>query len=499
MRKLDLAQALAAAFGHLEAQRLAEAKRLARDIERAQPSLPGLRYLQGLLALAEGEGRKAAQYLVKALAQTPDAAPPLLAMARAQAQQQRHGAAATVYRRLIVLWPALAEAYDELGSSYSARGQMDAAALCWDRATTVRPDWARVWNRLGAAQCSLSRWDAAALSFSRAIAADGSLAKAYVNLSALLRRKKRAEEGVALAREAVTLEPSEAGHWLELGQAERDGGDFSAAVLAFREAARLDAGSLEAIWLEAECLAAQGQCDDALAAYRRLLAQDPGDRFGVTLVVAGLGASAPPAKAPEAFIRTLFDQYADGFDRDLVAGLHYRGPEVLSDAIRRALGAGPFDIFDVGCGTGLLGAALRSLATRLDGVDLSPRMIAKARERELYDRLFEGDLVTALKAHPAAYDLVAAADVLIYLGDLSAVFAAAAKALRPGGAFAFTVEAHGGEGFVLQESRRFAHGRDYLHQLAMGSGFVPVLREDKAVRDDRGRPVPGYVIVLRRN
>jgi predicted TPR repeat methyltransferase len=125
-------------------------------------------------------------------------------------------------------------------------------------------------------------------------------------------------------------------------------------------------------------------------------------------------------------------------------------------------------------------------------------MVAKARERGLYDGLFEGDLVAAMLARPQAYDLVAAADVLIYLGDLRPVFDAAEKTLRSGGGFAFTVEACEGEGYVLQDSRRFAHSPDYLWQQAAAAGLVPLLIEAVPIRDDRGHPVPGYVVVLQK-
>ncbi len=496
MRKLDLAQALAEAFGHLDGGRPSEARRLAREIERTQSSLPGLSYLQGLLALAEGQGRKAAQHLGRALAQTPDALPPLLAMARAQSAQHRHGAAEAVYRRLIALSPALAEAYGELGALWATLGKIEAAACCLERAATLRTDWAWAWNHLGMAQRSLGRWEAAALSFARAIDADGSLAGAYADLAGVLRRLRRPAESVGLAQRAVALDPAATRHWLELGQAQRDSGNLSPAAAAFAEAARRDAGSLEAIWLEGECLAALGRGEEAAAAYRRVLGRDPADRFGASLALAQLGEAAPPGEAPAAFVQTLFDQYADGFDRDLVEGLDYCGPETLVEAIGRSLGPGPFDVFDAGCGTGLLGVALRPLAARLDGVDLSPKMVDKARARRLYDALCTGDLVAALSARPAAYDLVAAADVLIYLGDLAAVFAAAARSLRPGGGFAFTVEAYAGDGYVLQESRRFAHGLSYLRQQAAGAGFAPLLLEERSIRRDRGRPVPGFVAVL---
>ncbi|WP_146002750.1 tetratricopeptide repeat protein [Telmatospirillum siberiense] len=498
MRKLDLAQALTEAFGHLDAGRTADAGRLARDIERARPAAPGLRYLQGLLALAGGDGRKATQHLLKALAQTPDAPPALLALARAQAAQGRTVAAEAVYRRLLALSPAMAEAYGEWGVLLAASEKTAAASALFARAVALRPDWSWAWTHLGVTQRSLGKWDGAALSFARAVDLDEASAQALANLAGVLRRLKRPAESVALARRAVSLEPAAAGHWLELAQAERDADDLGAAIGAVAEASRLDPDNAEAAWLEGECLAAEGRAGDARAAYRRVLALDPADRFGARLALSRLGADPLPSEAPAAFVQTLFDQYADGFDRDLVDGLHYRGPAILSDAIFRALGSGPFAVCDAGCGTGLMGLALRSAASRLDGVDLSPRMVEKARARGIYDDLQAGGLVQSLLARPGAYDLVSAADVLIYVGDLQPVFAAVRTALRPDGAFAFTVETHAGKGYIVQESRRFAHAESYLREEAAVAGFTLLSMESAWARHDRGQPVPGLVVVLRK-
>jgi len=62
---------------------------------------------------------------------------------------------------------------------------------------------------------------------------------------------------------------------------------------------------------------------------------------------------------------------------------------------------------------------------------LSPRMLTPARERGLYDRLIEGDIIQVLTGLNANFDLVVATDVFIYIGDLKAVVASAAQVLRP--------------------------------------------------------------------
>src|SRR5262249_51580342 len=125
------------------------------------------------------------------------------------------------------------------------------------------------------------------------------------------------------------------------------------------------------------------------------------------------------------------------------------------------------DILDLGCGTGLTGVAFQDLARRLDGIDLSPAMIEKARSRAIYDHLAVGDIEEAA----GTYDLWLAADTLVYLGDLDRIFAAAKRSLRPGGRFLFTVERNPDAGFALGPKRRWRHAEAYLRETAARQGF----------------------------
>ena len=154
----------------------------------------------------------------------------------------------------------------------------------------------------------------------------------------------------------------------------------------------------------------------------------------------------------------------------------------------------------MGCGTGLCAPLFRPIARTLHGVDLSPRMIDKARDRSLYDSLEVSDILTSLQAYDAAWDLVVSTDVFIYVGGLRAVFAACSAALRPGGMFAFSVEsATESEAFVLTGAGRYAHSIAYIQQLATDSGFSELAQRSVVVRKDKGRvDVNGYIFLLRR-
>jgi predicted TPR repeat methyltransferase len=246
-----------------------------------------------------------------------------------------------------------------------------------------------------------------------------------------------------------------------------------------------------------EALEALERPGEAAEAFRAALARDPADSAGAALRLAMLSGESP-AIAPRAYVTTLFDQYAAKFDRHLVEALAYRGPEILADALDHVAPGRVFrHALDLGCGAGLSGAAIRDHASRLTGVDLSPAMIAQAGAKGIYDRLAAADLLDFLAEEPAGgADLALAADVLVYIGDLAPVFTAVARALEPGGLFAFTTQSQKGEGFHLGADLRFAHAEAYLQACAEKAGFATLSLASAVTRKDRGADVPGWAAVL---
>jgi predicted TPR repeat methyltransferase len=276
-------------------------------------------------------------------------------------------------------------------------------------------------------------------------------------------------------------------------------GDLPAAADLLAQALEI-APRFAAAWFAlGEVREALGDCAGAVAAFREAQACDPDDRQGAALHLARLSAGA--AAMSPAYVRTLFDQYAPRFDEALTEGLAYRGPALLRDAVaaacRREGRAARFSaMLDLGCGTGLAGAAFRTMAMRLTGVDLSPGMIAQARAKSLYDRLETGDLLEFLAGEaPNSYDLVVAADVLAYLGDLALVARAAARVLAPRGLFAFTVETHAGDGVILGEKLRYAHGKAHMLAALATAGLHVAELTAASTRSEGGIPVPGLVVV----
>jgi predicted TPR repeat methyltransferase len=297
----------------------------------------------------------------------------------------------------------------------------------------------------------------------------------------------------------------------DLAAALAGAGERVAALEAYRELLLASPDDMDALGAIGAVLDRLGRDEEGTAIRRRIavIAVDrmglaPADRgaaLAFELAIDGLGPV--PAEMPAGYTSALFDAYASGFDARLRGDLLYRAPELLLTGLTRALGAGggprALDICDVGCGTGLLGPLLRPLARRLDGVDRSPRMLERARALRLYDDLAEGDLTAILASRPGAYDVVTAADVLVYIGDLAPALAAAATALRPGGLAAFTVEQSAGAGYRLTTTGRYEHAPAFVREAAAASGLGEVSADEVILRVEQGRPVAGRVWVLRRD
>lgn len=213
--------------------------------------------------------------------------------------------------------------------------------------------------------------------------------------------------------------------------------------------------------------------------------------WAAALGVGGKGSAA----MPEELVRNTFDGFAASFDAKLDK-LGYRAPQLIADALKPHV-TPPLDILDAGCGTGLMAVHLKPWARHLSGVDLSPAMIEQARAKGFYDALAAGELVAHLAANGGAFDLVVAADVFCYLGDLQPVLAAAKGALRKHGLLAFTVELTQDDDFALGQSGRYAHSEDYVRRTLNARGFELLSLAKDVARHEDGKPVPCLVAVAR--
>jgi predicted TPR repeat methyltransferase len=379
------------------------------------------------------------------------------------------------------------------------------------------------------------RADEALALIGRAIEAAPGQAGMHVNLGNVLHECGRTREAAHAFEQAATLDTGSAQPWCNLGTVWHALGDPARSRQAWQRATELEPGHPQAWYGLSQALIELGQVaeglransraitlwprehtsreqvlralvlldelDEAARLYREWLAEEPDNPVPRHQLAALQGdAQGMPERADDAYVETVFDNFAPQFDARL-AGLQYRAPELLVDAWRMRAAPQPasLDIADLGCGTGLCGPLLRPWARRLTGLDLSAGMLVRARARGLYDALFKVELRHYLQHERDRHDLLASADTVCYFGPLDGVMADAAGALRPGGWLVFTVEAadEAKAPWRIQPSGRYAHARSYLLHALQGAGLRDSACEPATLRMEAGLPVAGWVVSAR--
>lgn len=216
-------------------------------------------------------------------------------------------------------------------------------------------------------------------------------------------------------------------------------------------------------------------------------------------MLAAEGASSEvPERVPEVYIAKIFDAYTDTFDVHLIDALHYQAHIGVANAAKRHARGRDLDVLDLGCGTGLVGLEMADEGWRINGVDISARMVERARTRDVYTNLSCVSIESYLQTTTERYDVVVAADVLIYVGELGEVLPLTRSVLRDGGLLVFSIE-HGDDGdrYRLQPSRRYAHGLKYVLRMSMDAGFELISSQPLALRIEHDEDVAGEIVTLR--
>ena len=293
---------------------------------------------------------------------------------------------------------------------------------------------------------------------------------------------------LAEAREAASLNPGVATAVMDLGEVLLRRGALPAAIGELQRALRLDPDMERARFLIAAAWIEAGEAQKALEILENL---EPSPDIAAMMARAHVIEAAPRSDA--GYVRHLFDQFSADYDARMIGQLGYAAPQILRDLADLVMpGRRQLAILDLGCGTGLAGAVFKDRAARLDGIDLSPAMIEKARARGIYDSLLVRDIEDAA----GKYDLVIAADTLVYLGDLAPLFRAIAGLLTPDGYFLFTAEAKENGDFELGPKRRWRHGEDYIRSEAGRAGLAVAGLMAASPRMEAGQPVPGFAVAL---
>jgi predicted TPR repeat methyltransferase len=401
------------------------------------------------------------------------------------------------------------QALAALALTRERQDRLDEAIEAYRQALAIRPDCAPLLNNLGAVLKRLRRFEEAATQFRAALAHDVNLPEAHSNLGGTLVLLGRIDEGMAHYQQAIALKPDFIEPRINL-----------AICFADRQQLVEALGHAEILSWSSEqpgfphfrfgVLMTRCNCNDlARHCFEKYLAQDPTDREGARALLARLGYSQLPERASATQLDALYSWRALSWDLGAKNGAdHYRGARLVTLAVEQLLpDRCDLDIMDAGCGTGLVGELIAKHARRLEGIDASGPMLAKAKEKGVYHRLHQDDLVTSLRRRQQEFDVVTCAATLIHFGELDAAFDAAATCLRDGGYFVLTlfpneqdqsavaVAPLGG----LGEAGCFVHGTGYVARVAAATGFTVRAMQTEVHEFAQGKARMGLVVALRRD
>lgn len=417
-------------------------------------------------------------------------------------QRQQHLAEAEqLYARVLEVAPRHPDALHYTGLLAHQQGRGDEAVALIEESLALAPNQADWHSNYAIVLQSRGRFDDAIDEYERAISIDPQHANAHSNLGVLLRVTGRREEAEAAYRTAIQLAPDHADAYTNLGillnglGRSKEASDCFCRALTLRPKHR----DTRRLLVLAHCMI--GEVDEAVELLEEWLAEAPDDPIAAHMLAASTGRNVP-SRASDAFVANTFDNFASSFEAKLES-LSYRAPTLVADTLADAglTPDGRLVVLDAGCGTGLCGPLLRPYASRLVGVDLSGGMLEHARGKEIYTDLVQSELTEFLTAQQQAFDVIVAADTLVYFGDLAPFLRAASGALRPSGLLVFTVEhkvAQTGSGFGLELHGRYSHSDEYVRGALEDAGLSADIRRAD-LRMEAGEPVAGLVIRAAKN
>ena len=435
----------------------------------------------------------------------------------------RHPAAIECFEQAIGIKPDFIEAHANRATALSEMGRFEAAIAAFDQVLGMEPNHPLTWNNRGNALFALNRIEEAIEAYDTALSIFPGLGEATANRrraidvlrgtnsrfadsvytkGVLLMREGRFQDAIAAFDEALEVRPNFVDALSNRATSLSEERRYEEALAGFDQALALDSEHAISWNNRANTLAAMKRFEDAVVSYDRALELSPMFLEAKDNRLNALFELKRGKRCPPAFMRGLFDDFSSHYDQTMLEKLQYRAHLHLRGLAERVLPrlTPPWRLLDLGCGTGLVGDTFKDLAAggRLDGIDLAPRMIEAARARGIYDGLILGDLETVLEAPGPTYELILAADTMIYLGDLAPTFLGVAKRLEPEGFYIFAVESTADGEWQQTPSNRFRHSPAYLKAEAERAGLVFVDTMECALRNEASTPVAGLAVALQK-
>jgi predicted TPR repeat methyltransferase len=401
------------------------------------------------------------------------------------------------YLDILKAEPDSGEALNALGTVFLEQSQPDKARKVFERAANLRPPHLSACYNLGRLKQMENDYKGAISIYKAVVKQQPGFGLAWNNLGLAYREIGEPDEAISCFRRAVAFVPDMAEAWNNLGVLQDEFHLIENASQSYKKAIEIQPDYASAHFNFGVFLQKLKRFKEAAHHYNRVLEIHPDDE-AARFMLQSLGTSETPDAAPARHVRRIFDQCAETFEKTLVEDLEYKTPELLFNHVRPYLKV-DMDVLDLGCGTGLGAEFYRPYAKLLMGVDISPKMLQKASEKDIYDELIVFDILQDW-AFSQAFDLIYSSDVFVYFGNLDPIIRSASSYLVHGGILAFSVEKleDNSTGYRLFPSGRYAHAQTYIGKCLKQHGLEPVEENETVIRKQSGDEVRGLLIVAKK-
>lgn len=424
--------------------------------------------------------------------------------AMAAYERQHFGSARKMFEKLLRDEPNHLDARYLLGTLYAQQGQRQKAFHHLTIAAQLDSDSPMIKTNLGILHQQEGNLILAEKYFLSAIRIDETLYQAHFNLAVILQTQDRFPEAVVALNNTLRFAPDFFPAHLLLGKTYQKTGNTLLGEQSVKKALELQPGNLEALHLLANLLSKAGKLPEARRTYQRILEIQPAD-VSASYVISILDGETPDAP-PRGHVQAIFNELAESFEQHL-GSLGYQGPDQLLNLLQDNIdGEMSFNcMLDIGCGTGAAGRVFRNVVNHQIGIDIAEHMVEKSRQTGVYDELRvaePGDL----KDDDGKYDLVVAADVFPYFGDLDLIMPVLHRLMENDAYLlftteVFTTEGHSGDGDfrVNRSTGRYQYSDPYLHSIAGRHGFRIVHMKMANLRQESGLWLQGHYCVWQKH
>ncbi len=478
--------------------KLDEAVKYFKKAIMAEPDIAETYNNLGFVLLEKGELEEAAECFKKALDREPGMTYALNNLANTLKKMGKGHEAINLFKERLEAEPDSADLHNSLGVMLKEEGEVDEAISEYKKALELNPKLAEAHNNLAVAYKETGRLEDAVKQFRKALEINPKAAQIHNNLGNTYEEMGELTKAISLYQNAIELDPKLVDAYNNLGLLLEHSGQMDDAILCFRQALYIDPDLAEVHNNLGTALEHRGEIEEAIECFKRAIELNPSLSSARHMLHALKGET--PEAPPEEYVKELFDRYSNRFDNHLVKGLEYKVPSLLKATFVKVCGqpARFSKAVDLGCGTGLFGMEIREMVDHLCGIDISSKMIEIAKQKNIYDQLWTGDIVEILGKIDFKFDLIVAADVFVYIGRLDPIFEVVQKCSTDNAIFGFSAEICQHKDYELLNTGRYAHSFAYIETLAKRFGFEMLDSSCENLRKEKGVWIKGNIYLLRK-